>query len=308
MGNFIPSIGHVSIRSDGISFFEQIVAFLSGRMDTPTLFGWYHILCLLITIGLCVFVFLKARNLSDKQMDWIFGITSITMIVLEIYKQIVFSYDSASDTWNYQWYAFPFQFCASPMYVMFTAFLIKNEKVKEAAYSFMATYALFAGTAVMFYPGDVFTGMIGINIHTMMHHGAMVVIGVLMYVSGRVKFSHKTILKALPIFAILASTALLLNVLFEFFGPEGHVFNMFYISPFHPCTLPVLSLFYGQVPYAVFLMLYLFGFTLAGYVMSLLAMLSSKAFCFVTEKLVAHKAPETPANDESNNELPEQTL
>jgi hypothetical protein len=31
-------------------------------------------------------------------------------------------------------------------------------------------------------------------------------------------------------------------------------------------------MFYGQVPYVIFLALYVFGFSLAGYVMSLLAM------------------------------------
>jgi hypothetical protein len=39
-------------------------------------------------------------------------------------------------------------------------------------------------------------------------------------------------------------------------------FNMFFISPHFPCTLPVLSGIYGKIPYPAFLLLYLVGFAL----------------------------------------------
>ena len=38
---------------------------------------------------------------------------------------------------------------------------------------------------------------------------------------------------------------------------------MFYISPFQPCTLPILSDVYAKVPYPVFLMIYAIGFFVA---------------------------------------------
>lgn len=295
MGNFTPSIDYVSVKTGGVTLFEQILAFLDGRMDTPSLYGWYHILCLVLTIGACVLVFLKARNLSDGQMNLLMRVTSITLIVLEIYKQLNFSYSPSTDTWSYQWYAFPFQFCASPMYVMLVVSFVKNQKVRDSLFAFMATYGLFAGTAVMFYPGDVFTGTIGINIHTMIHHGTMVVVGVLMYVSGRAKFSHKTILTALPVFCVFVGLALLFNILYGMFGDLNQAFNMFFISPYFPCTLPVLSMFYGKVPYLVFLMLYIVGFSIAGYVMSLLAMGINKLHILVREKLLPKKEENSSA-------------
>ena len=218
------------------------------------------------------------------------GLTSAILIILEVYKQLNYSYDPADDMWSYQWYAFPFQFCSTPMYTMLVASLLKEGKVKDSLYAFMATYGLFAGAAVMFYPGDVFIGTIGINIQTMVHHGVMVVMGVLMYVSGRAKLSHKTILKALPVFSIFVALALTANILYAQFGDPNQTFNMFYISPYYPCTLPVLSLFYGQVPYPVFLMLYLVGFTAAGYIMSLIAMGVTKLHKVVQNKI--HKSKE----------------
>jgi hypothetical protein len=105
----------------------------------------------------------------------------------------------------------------------------------------------------------------------------MVVIGVLMYVSGMVKASHKTILRALPTFCVLVAIALTANVLYAEFGDPDQTFNMFFISPYYPCTLPILSIVYDLVPYPIFLICYLVGFTATGYIMSLCAMGIEKA-------------------------------
>ena len=39
MGNFQPTIGFVSTKIDGFSFFEQLLKLLDGRMETPALYG-----------------------------------------------------------------------------------------------------------------------------------------------------------------------------------------------------------------------------------------------------------------------------
>ena len=44
MGNFQPTIGFVSTKIESFSFFEQLLKLLDGRMERPTLFGWYHLL------------------------------------------------------------------------------------------------------------------------------------------------------------------------------------------------------------------------------------------------------------------------
>lgn len=286
MGTFTPKIDFVTVvtKAKEWSFFELILKALDGQMTTPTSFGWYHLVCLTLVVALCAVVVLTARNLSDKQFNLIVGITAGVLLLLEVYKQLNFSYEYATDTWSYQWYAFPFQFCSTPMYVMLAGVLVRNEKVRQSLFSFLATYGLFAGTAVMLYPNDVFIGTIGINVQTMVHHGMMVVIGVFMYVSGRVKLSHKTVLHALPTFCALVFLALTANILYGHFGDSEQTFNMFFISPYYECTLPVLSLIEPLVPYPVFLCCYIFGFTAAGYVMSLIAMLVGKLVRLARQK------------------------
>lgn len=267
------------------NFFEQILQFLDGKMTEPTAYGWYHLLCLLAVVAACIFVAVKCRALSDKQFDAAIGIVAAVMIAFEIYKQLNFSYDWEQDAWSYSWYAFPFQFCSTPMYVMTAAYFIKNEKVRASLYAYLATYGLFAGTAVMLYPNDVFIETIGINIQTMLHHGLMVVLGVAMYASKRAKPEFKTLLCALPTFAVLAGSALIMNEFYAAFGDPEQTFNMFYISAHYDCTLPVLSLIYPLVPYPVFLALYLVGFTLVGALMTLLAKLVAKLASKIEIKL-----------------------
>lgn len=286
MGTFQQKIEFATIiKKKNVTLFEELLAWLDGNMATPSSFGWFHLLCVMIVVSLCVWAILKARNLSDKAFRRTLGITAGVLLALEVYKQLNFSYDPTNDSWSYEWYAFPFQFCSTPMYVMLAAALIPQEKIRKSLYSFLATYALFAGCAVMVYPNDVFIETIGINIQTMIHHGMMVVIGVFMYASGKVQFSHKTVLHALPTFLTLVAIALTANLLYGKFGDPEQTFNMFFISPYYACTLPILSLIYGKIPYLVFLFCYVVGFSAAAYLTSLLVLGTKTAYAKIKHKL-----------------------
>lgn len=270
-----PYYGYIGLPLNGKkSIFEQMLAFLDGKMTAPTSYGWFHILCLALVVVGCVIVFLKARNISDKQLDLVLLSVASALFLLEVYKQLNYSYDWESDSWGYQWYAFPFQFCSTPMYVLLLAGLTKG-KFQEFLCSFLATFGLFAGLAVMVLPTTVFVETIGINIQTMLHHGLMIVIGVFMFVSGRSKLNYKTVFKGLSVFAILVVMAYIGNVLFHKFG-NGETFNMFFISPYHNSELILLQDIQNVVPHFIFVGAYFIGFTLAAYIILLFAILISK--------------------------------
>lgn len=259
-----------------MNFFEKILVGLDAKMEEPQAFGWFHLMCwglvIIITTLLCLYA-VKHRNDQEKLVRFtrIVVLTySILGIILEIYKQLNFSFNSTSGEWSYQWYAFPFQFCSTPMYVGLIAGCCKEGGFQKFLYSYLATFALFAGLSVMFYPGDVFTRTIGINIQTMVCHGGMVVMGIYLWFSKQVKFEFKTILKALSVFCVLVTVALIMNVIFNSTGNTA-TFNMFFISPYLPCTLPILNMVYKAVPYPIFLIIYIIGFTLAAFIMLLVA-------------------------------------
>ncbi|MBQ8163915.1 MAG: YwaF family protein [Clostridia bacterium] len=269
-----------------MNFFEKILKVLDAEMTEPTMYSWFHIMWLVIVVALCVTVCLLSSKLTAKRTDRIVFITGLVMIALEIYKQFNFSYTYTTDIWDYQWYAFPFQFCSTPMYIMLLAAVIRNEKVRQYLYSYLATFSLFAGIAVMLFPSTVFVDTIGINIQTMVHHGAMVVIGVLMYSSKRLEISNFTIFKAMTVFAVTITMATVGNVLFEAFG-NGETFNMFYISKTHGCELPLLSTISENAPYIVFLMTYVLGFSIVSFIVLTISSLLAKKIFEARSKLKA---------------------
>lgn len=187
---------------------------------------------------------------------------------------ICLSFVGSSGEWAYQWYVFPFQFCSTPMYVCLLASLVKKGKFQDCLFAFLATFSIFGGLSVMLMPGDVFMSFIGINIQTMVHHGGMIIVGVVMYTSRACKLEHKSILKAGAVFLSLVSIAVLLNCVYVWGGTA--TCNLFYISPFFPSTLPVFSTIYTQVPYVIFLLLYVLSFIFIAYVILLVAMLINK--------------------------------
>ena len=256
-----------------MNFFEKILYALQAEMECPASYGLFHICCLLLTVGVTVFLVLRYRGVSDKTVRRICLGVWITIVALEVYKQLVFSMDVTDGVaaWDYQWYAFPFQFCSSPLYALPFVIWLKDGRLRDAFIGFMATFSLFGGLAVMAYPGDVFISMIGINVQTMVHHGSQVVMGIFLFACYKDRLPFRSLIGNTAVFAGFSAVAMLLNeAVYAFFTRIAMIdetFNMFYISPHFPCTLPVLSAIYGRIPYPAFLILYLVGFALVAAIM-----------------------------------------
>jgi hypothetical protein len=246
---------------------QNLLEFLNGQMNQPQLFSdfkssWFQYLSLTLVILGSILAVTRMKRISEKKLNLVLiGFSSI-LLVFEIYKQIIFSYQAS---WSYQWYAFPFQFCSTPMYVALVAGLMKKGKVKEALLSFLATFGLFAALAVVIYPATVFVTTTGINIQTMVHHGGMAILGIGL-LAHHVKLKWSSLLKASMVFAFLMVIAMILNGVHNTWIGQG-TFNMFFINPRFENGIPVLSLFQPLVPHVVFLMIYLFGFTLCAGIM-----------------------------------------
>ena len=265
--------------------FEKFVYALQATMERPTTFGWYHFLWLAITIIASTLIIVFRKKISET----IFA-SGLILILLEVLKQLMscMKVNGAGEvTWSYQWYLFPFQFCSTPMYLMFIAGLCRKCKFRDCLYSYLATFALFGGLVTMLYPKGVYVSSTFLNIHTMIWHSSMVVLAVLLFASGQVKLRHFTIVKALPVFTVMITIAMLMNYTWVWAGglETGRTFNMFYISPYYKCSLPLLGdLIYPNVPYIVFLLIYIIGFILAAYVMLLIAMLFAYLYKIIKNK------------------------
>ena len=255
-----------------MEFLKSILAFLYTQGEVPASFGTYHLFWLALMAALTILaVHLGAKHSADTVRKVVFS-TAVLVIILEIYKQIVFTFGDGTGEPQFLWYAFPWQFCSTPMYIGFLAGIFRKGRIHDSLCAYLATYAVFAGLAVMIYPNDVYIGTVGINIQTMICHGSMVVIGGYLYGSGHVALKFKSVLKAMPVFAVCVSLAALMNELAYRTGLlENHNFNMFYVSPYLDSTLPVYGAIHNAVPFPVNLIIYILGFTAAATVILLIA-------------------------------------
>ena len=113
-----------------MNIFEKILYLLQKEMPEPTPFGWYHLLCIGIMIFLIVILFLRRKKHNEKRLKTILGVYGIIAFILELLKQLIwsFNYDSVNNivTWDYEWYSAPFQLCTTPIFISLICLFLKN--------------------------------------------------------------------------------------------------------------------------------------------------------------------------------------
>lgn len=260
-------------------FFQGVLQFLDTQFPAPQPYGAFHLFWLAMSIVLAIVLCALWKKGIIKDVRKVILVTSIIVIVLEMYKLINLSFGYKDGiTFNFPWYYLPMQFCSTPMFVGLLAGLTKGRAHNHFC-AYLATYALFAGLAVMLYPGDVLVtsntasmglSTLGICIQTMICHGSMITLAIFLYYTKHVKIAHSTILKALPVFVLAVGFAITLNEIFHSFG----IFtNFFFFSAYYDSSLPVYSLVHNAlrtwnypIGFIISIFIYIIGFTLAAYI------------------------------------------
>lgn len=258
-----------------MDFLGKIILIMQAEMETPQMYGWFHLSFFALSFIAAFLLCRYHKNADERFVRRLLLITSLTVVALELYKQLCFSlsFSNGVVSYDYQWYAFPFQFCSTPMFAGLMAALIPNKKIHNSLSAYLSTYSVFAGLCVMIYPPQVFVSTIGINVQSMICHGAMITIGIYLLYTGYVKCEHKTILSALTAFVSFIATAIIMNEIAYYSGLlERETFNMFFISPHCEPSLPVYSAVQRAVAYPWCLVIYIAVFSLAAYVILLIAM------------------------------------
>ncbi len=251
---------------------RKLFSLFTIEVPKPTNYGWFHLLFIAIVIAVTIFLCVRFKDSEAKVFRRIALICWLIMVVFEIYKQIVFSITLENEMFvkDYDWSAFPYQLCSTPLYILpFVAF-IKNQKINDFFASYISTFALFGGIVVFLYPNDVFNHeYLGIHIQTMVHHGLQIVTGIFFAVYNRKRLNFTYFLKAIPVFLSLLAVACILNESVIISLKQNGIddkFNMFYISRFFPNHLPILSTVYEKVDWIIFLLVYTFGFIFASFI------------------------------------------
>lgn len=258
--------------SSNMNFFEKIIHSLQKTMECPTNYGWFHIMFLIIIIVGTFIICKFFKNCSEKTVNILLFIFWAVVFLLEVYKQLEFSFTYSDEVakWDYQFYAFPFQFCSSQLYILPFIFLLKDSKIRDGMILFTITFLFFGGLAVCIYPNNVFVETIGINIQTMIHHGTQLLLGIFLFIRYGEKLNLMNYLRGVVVFLCLLFIALSLNIIvYKMLQSIGNdeKFNMFYISPYFECQLPILSIIQSKTPYLVFLLIYMFGFVFIAFIL-----------------------------------------
>lgn len=255
-------------------FFKMILDFLQLQMKTPTAFGFYHWLWLLAMI--ITIVLLCRIKHNEKNLKKILLIYALVSIVLEGLKAISwsFNYDEVTNIikFDYPWYTFPFQLCSTPIYVCLICYFLKRRKLRTTLLSYISFVTILGSISTIFMPDSCFTDEILININTMwIHYGAFVV-SVYLLIKDEVKVNKLNLKRALTVFLICTSIALLLNIIvYNVNILNGETFNMFYISPYFISSLPVFDVIQQNVPYIIFLLTYLLALSLGSLIIYFVA-------------------------------------
>ena len=248
----------------------------------------------ILTLILCVFF----RNARDRTMRLIVGFFWCAMLVFELLDQFVIGTSVVDGilVFNYQWRTFPFQLCNTGLWVMPLIVLMEDGKLRDGIMLYMGLYSLFGGLLTMVYPVTIFVEVLMTDIHTMVHHGSQVVVGIFLLVYNRRKINFRSFKYATAVFISLVGVAVVLNEigynLMNAYGLDMS-FNMFYISPHYNSGLPVFSTFYELFPWWAYLLTYICVFILLAFAIYFIAV----ALVYVTER--------RKKNDKSNTEASE---
>lgn len=245
-----------------MNFLEKVLYFLQGTMETPKAFGWFHLIWIFLIV-ISIFILYKIKNkYNEKQLKTVLFIYGIVALVLEIIKQIIwtFNYDPLTNivTWNYQWYSFPFQLCTTPIFVSLICVFLKNNKIRKSLLSYIAFITIIGSFVTIIMPNSCFVEMIEINIHTMWLHCGSFVLSIYLLMSGEVELSKKNLKNAFMVFLVFVFIAEILNIAVYNTGIlNDETFNMFYISPYFVSTLPIFDIIWQNVPYIIYLLIYI---------------------------------------------------
>ena len=262
------------MRKEAIMY--DFLSWTAWHMTPPRTFGTFHLCFLIFGMAACVFFAWLLRKTNEKQNKIILWSVGGFLLVSEIYKQLFYTFYIGEGV--YQWWIFPFQLCSVPMYLCLIAPLIKNEKIRQSFYTFLATYNLLGGFLAMFEQSGLSHEYVTLTLHAYVWHLSLVFVGFYLIASGRAAKSIKDYIPAIGVFAVLCVIAQGINVSFHHakwlnLVPEEQSLKMFYISPYYTTPIIVFKQIEEACGWIVNAFLYCFAQTIGGFIFLIVGLL-----------------------------------
>ena len=246
-----------------MNIFEKFLYMLQAEMETPKAFGWFHFLWIFLIITTLIILFKNRKKYNEKQLKVVLATYGIIALLLEVAKQLIWSFNYNPITnvisWDYQWYAAPFQFCTTPIFISMICLFLKNNKLRNSLLSYMAFATILGSIVTILLPDSCFTSDILVNVHTMWLHCGSFVVSIYLLMTRAVKIEKQNLKSAIKVFLVFVLLAEVLNIgIYNSGVLKGETFNMFYISPYFITHLPVFKTIQESVPFIIYLLIYIF--------------------------------------------------
>ena len=235
--------------------------------STPTLFGTFHIIMLLIAIILLIAFIFLVRNKTIESKIKIIGWLGFGMIIAEIWKQWFSRTYVYPEEYN-MWF-FPWQLCSMAMYCSVLIPRLK-EKNQNTLLVFLSTFSLLAAIMALAFPQDMLRPQIIFTMHGFAYHIVMLMESALaiMILKKRSGYSFKP---SVVLFLIMSVIAELINTFGHFVlsdrKPEP---NMFQITLYYPSTQVVFSSIANSLGIIPEILIYMLLIIAMSYVMFLI--------------------------------------
>ncbi len=197
------------------------------KMVPPKPYGLFHISFFIFGLIISFYLANKLKNINNKQNKRLLFLTGIFLLIIEIYKELFYFY--VVNNGHYDWSTFPFQLCDIPMYICLAIIFIKNKKVEEGMYNFMASYNLLGAFITFLEPSALCRPYLFMTIHGFLWHLILIFLGIYIAMSGRCLKQKKDFITSTKVYAILCSIALLLNISLK--NISNGKLNAFYLGP-----------------------------------------------------------------------------
>lgn len=200
--------------------------------ETPKAYGSFHLVWLIAGLLLAMGVAILLRKSSEKTNKIVLLSCGIFLAITEIYKQIFYIYVECIYTGEYRWGILSWQLCSIPMYLCLFVPFLKEGKVKQALYDFMASYGLLGGFIALFEPSGLLHEWVMMTLHALIWHIMLVFIGFYLIVSNRAARKIKDFPLAIAVYYSCALIALILDLSLDKVS-HGQI-NMFFIGSCGP--------------------------------------------------------------------------
>lgn len=229
-------------------------------MTPPEPYGTFHLVFWLTGLFFALTAAFLLRRASDKTNRRLLFAIGLLLFAAEVYKQLFYTYVVGNG--SYQFDRIPFQLCSIPMYTCLLLPFLPQGKLRQALYTFTASYGFMGGFVSYFSPESMCLPYWTLTIHSFSWHMLLVFIGLYLFFTGRAGRRLKDYLPAAAVYFALCLVAFGINLLC--LHCPGNDVNMFYVGP-KPSPLVLCRDIVARCGWAVNTLVYVSALTLCAF-------------------------------------------